>query len=74
MSLETQKVGFEGTIKEISGDSIIVERLYEMGFVPGEEIQLLSKILFGEPYVVEVRGSSIALRKNEARCIEVASV
>ena len=74
MSLESQKVGFEGRIKEISGDATVVERLYEMGFVPGEEIQLLSKILFGEPYVVEVRGSSIALRKSEARCIEVANV
>ena len=71
MSLHKMRVGFEGFIKEIAGDPVLVERLYEIGFAPGESIELQSKVLFGDPIVVSIRGTSIALRKEEAQCIEV---
>jgi ferrous iron transport protein A len=71
MSLETVKAGFEGIVKRIAGDVDIVARLYELGFLPGERITVRNKTLFGGPLVVEVRGTSVALRRNEALCIKV---
>jgi ferrous iron transport protein A len=74
MSLIGKKSGFQGKIQNISGHETIVERLYEMGFTPGESIHLQSRVLFGEPFIVSIRGTSIALRKDEAQCIEVSDV
>ncbi len=70
--LSDQKVGFEYTILEIRGDAFCVSRLGELGFIRGEKILFKSKIIFGEPLIVEVRGTQIALRKSEANCLLVS--
>lgn len=45
-------------------------KLYKMGFVEGTPVELASvKIL--DPIVVQIRGSRIALRKNEAQQVLV---
>ena len=72
-SLVLQKVGFEYTILDLRGDAFSVSRLQELGFIKGERVLLKSKIIFGEPFIVEVRGTQIALRKSEANCIFVES-
>lgn len=72
-SLDLQKVGFEYTILDLRGEAFSVSRLQELGFIKGERVLLKSKIIFGEPYIVEVRGTQIALRKSEAGCIFVES-
>ncbi len=71
MNLETVKAGFEGVVQSISGENVIVSRLYELGFLPGEKIRVVMKALFGGPVVVSVRGTSVALRRSEAVCIKV---
>jgi len=55
----------------ISSISRQQENLYllEMGFTPGEEIQVLSKSPFNGPISVALRGTVIALRQNEANLI-----
>ena len=73
-SLALQKVGFEYTILYLRGESLSVSRLQELGFIKGERVLLKHKIVFGEPFIVEVRGTQIALRKSEAGCIFVESV
>jgi len=50
------------------------ERLYELGFVPGAEVELVAKIAFGGPLAVSVRGSRFALRRQDAQCVLVRSV
>lgn len=47
-------------------------RILEIGFTPGEEIELINKSFFNDPLAFAVRGTVIAIRKNEADCIEVA--
>lgn len=64
-----QPMGSEWPLKSIDGPSVLVERLYEMGFLPGEKIRLQGKIPLGGPWLVEVRGVTIALRENEAQCL-----
>jgi ferrous iron transport protein A len=43
--------------------------LLEMGFTPGQEIEVLSKSPFNGPISVALRGAVIALRKSEANQI-----
>lgn len=46
--------------------------LAEIGFLPGEPVQLLGRALpQGDPLVVRVGDSSFALRRAEAACVRV---
>ena len=47
-------------------------RLMELGFVPGERVQVLRKVFFGHgPLAVRVGTSTFAMRKLESSLIEV---
>ena len=46
-------------------------RLMELGFTPGQEVTLVAKSPFKDPLAVSVRGTVIALRRNEAECIKI---
>ena len=47
-------------------------RLMELGFVPGERVQVLRRIFFGHgPLAVRVGTSTFAMRKHESSLIEV---
>lgn len=70
-NLAQQKAGYEYTILSLEGDDFCISRLQELGFIRGEKVLFKSKIIFGEPFIVEVRGTQIALRKSEAECIKV---
>lgn len=52
-----------------------VRRLGELGFIPGEPVQMLRRGPGGrEPLAVQVGETQFALRWVEAQCIEVAQV
>lgn len=72
-TLDQMQPGFEGVIESLEGHPVVVERLQEIGFVPGEKLRLNSRLIFGEPYVVEVRGIQVALRRDEILCIQMKS-
>ncbi len=46
-------------------------RILEIGFTPGQEIELLNKSFFNDPLAFAVRGTIIAIRKDEAKSIIV---
>jgi ferrous iron transport protein A len=47
-------------------------QLSDLGFVAGEQVQLLHRALFGgDPLVVRVGGSTYALRRAEAACVRL---
>jgi ferrous iron transport protein A len=47
-------------------------RLMELGFVPGEKVEVLRRMLLGKgPLAVRVGGSTFALRPLESSLIEV---
>ncbi len=50
--------------------SVYAEKLYKMGFVKGTPVEL-APVKMSDPMIVQIRGSRIALRKNEAREILV---
>jgi ferrous iron transport protein A len=59
----------EGQISSITGIDSIAQRLSEMGFTPGQAVQVVRFAPLGDPMQVRLRGFSIALRRNEARRI-----
>ena len=78
--LDRMKVGergFVGKINQITSaithfDPHLARRLMEIGFIPGEPLQILHKGFFGgEPIAVRIGHSTFALRRFEAALISV---
>ncbi|MCB0728732.1 MAG: FeoA family protein [Ignavibacteria bacterium] len=63
------KIGEKAIIKDIDNSHFSSHRILEIGFTPGQEIQLVSSPLFNDPIALMIRGSIIAIRKSDARCI-----
>lgn len=54
-------------------DAVSLRRLGEIGFIPGEPLQLIRRGPGGrEPLAVMIGETLFALRRLEARCIEVS--
>lgn len=49
----------------------IKRRLLELGFTSGQNIKLARKSLFGETFLVEIRGYCLSIRKSVAEYIFV---
>lgn len=59
------------TIGDVAG-STIARRLLEVGFVPGERVELIEEIRpGGDPIAVRVGSSMFALRRREAQAVMV---
>jgi len=58
-------------IDDIDGAHPSSRRIIEIGFTPGQEIELVNRSAFNDPLAFSVRGTVIAIRKNEADCIKV---
>ncbi len=59
-------------ISEIDFSHPSSQRIIEIGFTPGQEIELITKSFFNDPLAFSIRGSLVAIRKNEADCIKVS--
>ena len=61
---------------EASGADVpadLTRRLADLGFLPGERVQVLARgPLGGEPVAVRVGTATFALRRQEADCIRIA--
>ena len=75
--LKVGESGFVGKINQITSaiskfDPNLARRLMEIGFIPGEPLQVLHKGFFGgEPIAVRIGHSTFALRRFEAALISV---
>jgi ferrous iron transport protein A len=58
-------------IEKLDGPQADCDRLMDLGFTPGEEIEVTQAAPFGDPLVIRVRGALIALRRREAGWIRV---
>ena len=61
-------------IVKIQGEAALQTRLEEIGFVPGAEISYVSKTPFGGPKAYQLKGTKIALRKNDTHHIVINRV
>lgn len=71
VSLDSLKAGEGGSILRITAEPALKLHLMELGFVSGSPIAFLMSTPFGDPNIYALRGTSIALRKSEAKCIRV---
>ena len=58
-------------ILTFSGDEALVERLQEVGFRRGDEIELVGRAPFFGPFLYRLGATVIALREEEAHCLRV---
>lgn len=60
---------------EQQDEGALKRRLMELGFVPGEQVQVLRRVFAGKgPLAVRVGTSTFAMRKLESSLIEVIPV
>lgn len=77
LSLDQMPNGGRGTVERVVSaspeiDAVALRRLGELGFLPGEPVQLLRRGPGGrEPLAVVIGETMFALRLLEAQCIEV---
>lgn len=63
--------GRAARVRSVHGPGLLRERLVELGFVTDIEVEVLRRAAFSGPLQVRIRGGMLALRIDEAQCIEV---
>ena len=58
-------------IVRLDGPDEECRRLLDLGLTPGEEMAIVQAVPLGDPLVVLVRGTRLALRRREADWIRV---
>ncbi|MCX6161032.1 MAG: FeoA family protein [Ignavibacteriae bacterium] len=71
MTVADLKSGRKARIKTIDFTHPSSFRVMEYGFTPGQEIEIMNKAFLGDPLSVSLRGTLIAIRKTDAKCIEL---
>ena len=69
MTLADAASGSQNKVVSLQGDDVLTSRLRELGFITGEWVRVLGRAPFGEPILIEIRGSTVALRRLEAECV-----
>jgi ferrous iron transport protein A len=70
-TLADARPGFRGTISDLRGDEATCVHLLETGFTPGQVVTFAAASPLGDPIAFVVRGTILALRRSEARCVLV---
>ncbi len=73
MKLSQMRIGQSAVITKVRAQEPIKGRLFAMGIAKGNRIKLLDHTLKKETFEVDVEGTRVALRKEEADAIEVES-
>lgn len=71
MTAADLKFGQKAKIDSLDAEHPSSFRLLEYGFTPGEEIELINTPLFKDPIQLSIRGALIAVRKSDAKCINI---
>lgn len=74
MRLTELKIGDCGTITEISPHSSIYKRLIDIGFTRGSTVKCVLKSPLGDPTAYLIKGTVIALRRENAAEIKVGEL
>ncbi len=71
ISLDRLEPGRSARIMEIDGESGAARRLREFGLIPGGMIRCRMRSAGGDPTAYEIRGTVIAIRREDAARIRV---
>ncbi|MCE9596944.1 MAG: ferrous iron transport protein A [Spirochaetia bacterium] len=64
--LSELKVGQIASIRSVGRGNSTMERLRDLGLVPGEQVSILRKAPFGDPIEVRIMNYDLCIRLKEA--------
>lgn len=67
-------VGSKAQISELLSTGLPRRRMLDLGIIPGTAIDVIRKSPLGDPIAYNIRGASIALRKEETEQILVSKI
>lgn len=73
-SAQNLKPGHILEILDFEGDSIILERMRELGLRIGIRMQFIRRAPFGGPFLFQVSTTLLALRAEELECLKFKSL
>jgi ferrous iron transport protein A len=65
-SLDQLRIGQIACIESVRGTDAIVQRLFEMGLLEGEQVQVLGFAPLGDPMEIRLNDYRLSLRRSEA--------
>jgi Fe2+ transport system protein FeoA len=71
MTLDNLRVGHSAVITNIYNKATERRRLFDLGILPGTRIENVMSSPLGDPIAYRVRSSVVALRREQARLIEI---
>lgn len=71
VSLGDLPLGARARVSSVSAGKNVRQRLFDLGFVPGTEVEAVRAAPLGDPRAYRIRGSVFALRKEDAQNILV---
>ncbi len=73
MNLTQLGFGKKAIITKVNGQ-VLALKLFEMGLLPGEEVELENVAPFGDPIAINLSESKVCLRMQDAACIEIKTI
>ena len=61
--------GHRAWVGELSAQGELRRQLWDLGFVPGAQVECLGRSTLGDPAAYRVRGAVVALRRRDAQRI-----
>lgn len=74
MTLAEMSAGDRGRVEQVGGDPAVVQRLYELGLLEGEEFEFLGYAPLGDPLELRVGNTRLSLRLADAACVVVSKL
>ena len=74
MTLAEMSAGDRGRVEQISGDPAVVQRLYELGLLEGEEFDFIGFAPLGDPLELRVGNTRLSLRLADAAGVTVSKL
>lgn len=71
MTVYDLKIGQIGLINNINGNEKLAKRLLALGCIDNTEIEVKKIAPLGDPILVRVRGFDLAIRKSDAKNINL---
>lgn len=66
--------GQKARVETVSGAPALVQRLFEMGLLEGEPVEMIAFAPLGDPLEIRVGNTRLSLRKTEAVGVRVESL
>lgn len=74
MTLSEMSAGDRGRVEQVGGDPAVVQRLYELGLLEGEEFEFLGYAPLGDPLELRVGNTRLSLRLADAAGVVVSKL